>query len=95
MGCLENMKYEILAKNCSFKEARELIRKNAPECYEVPPGFKLLDKVMIGVPPLIVGINGEKIVSTYTKPCHGTFVVVVDDDVEDIASVRAKGKLVK
>ena len=95
MGCLENMKYEILAKNCSFKEARALIKQNAPECYEVPAGFKLLDKMMIGVPPLVVGISDDKMVCTYTKPCHGTFVVVVDDDPEDIAAVRAKGKLLK
>lgn len=95
MGCLENMKYEILARNCTFKEARELIKQNAQERYEVPAGFKLLDKVMIGVPPLIVGIRDSKIICTYTKPCHGTFVVVVDDDLEDIEHVRKSGKPVK
>lgn len=95
MGCLENMNYEILAKNCSFKEARDLIKQNAPEWYEVPAGFKLLDKVMIGVSPLIVGIKDEKLICPYTKPCHGTFVVVVDDAPEDIENVRRKGKRVK
>ena len=41
MGCLENMNYEVLAKNCSFKEAREIIKSNSKERYKVPPGFKL------------------------------------------------------
>jgi len=91
MGCLENMNYEILAKNCSFKEARELISKECQERYEVPPGFKLLDKALIGIPPILVGIKDEKLVYGYTKPCHGTFVVVVDDS-EGVASVRKNGK---
>ena len=94
MGCLENMNYDILAKNCSFKEAREIIRNECSECYEVPPGFKLLDKPIIGVPPVYVGISKEdKLVYGYTKPCYGTFVVVVDDP-EGVADVRKSGKKV-
>ena len=93
MGCLENMNYEILAKNCSFKEARDLIKKECAERYEVPPGFKLLDKALIGIPPLLVGIKDEKLVYGYTKPCHGTFVVVVEDP-EGVVSVRKNGKIV-
>ena len=73
------MNYEILAKNCSFKEAREIIRENSAEKYEVPPGFKLLEKPLLGVPPILVGVKDEKLVYGYTKPCHGTFVVVVED----------------
>lgn len=95
MGCLENMNYEILARNCSFKEARELIRENSAEVYEVPVGFKLLDKVIIGIPPILVGIKENKIIYTYTKPCHGTFIVVVDDDEEGMTSVKKSGKRVK
>jgi len=91
MGCLENMKYEILAKNCSFKEARDLIKKECSERYEVPAGFKLLDKPLIGIPPIIVGIKDEKLVYGYTKPCYGTFVVCVEDAGE-IQSVRTNGK---
>ena len=94
MGCLENMNYEILGKNCSFKEAREIIRANSTERYEVPPGFKLLDKALIGVPPLIIGIANEKLVYAYTKPCHGTFVVVVEDPT-GVEVVRRSGKPVK
>ena len=87
------MNYEILAKNCSFKEARELIKSTCQERYEVPPGFKLLDKALIGIPPLLVGIKDEKLVYGYTKPCHGTFVVVVEDP-DGVASVRKSGKIV-
>ena len=94
MGCLENMNYEILGRNCSFKEAREIIRANSTERYEVPPGFKLLDKALIGVPPLIIGIANEKLVYAYTKPCHGTFVVVVDDPT-GVELVRRSGKPVQ
>ncbi|HJJ79569.1 MAG TPA: DUF1894 domain-containing protein, partial [Methanocorpusculum sp.] len=36
----------------------------------------------------------EKLVCTYTKPCHGTFVILVDSP-EDIANVRKNGKPVK
>ncbi|HKL98119.1 MAG TPA: DUF1894 domain-containing protein [Methanocorpusculum sp.] len=88
------MNYEILGRNCSFKEAREIIRANSTERYEVPPGFKLLDKALIGVPPLIIGIANEKLVYAYTKPCHGTFVVVVEDPT-GVEVVRRSGKPVK
>ncbi|HJJ98763.1 MAG TPA: DUF1894 domain-containing protein [Methanocorpusculum sp.] len=91
MGCLESMNYEILAKNCSFKEARKIIQENSTEKYEVPPGFKLLEKPLLGIPPILVGVEEEKLVYGYTKPCHGTFVVVVEDP-EDVDRVRKKGK---
>lgn len=94
MGCLENMNYEILGRNCSFKEAREIIKANSKEKYEVPPGFKLLEKALIGIPPLIIGIANEKLIYAYTKPCHGTFVVVVEDP-EGVEHVRRNGKPVQ
>ncbi|MDO5845783.1 MAG: DUF1894 domain-containing protein [Methanocorpusculum sp.] len=88
------MNYEVLAKNCSFKEARDIIKTTCRERYEVPPGFKLLEKALIGIPPIHVGIREEKLVYGYTKPCHGTFVVVVEDP-EGVASVRKNGKPVR
>ena len=91
-GCLEAMKPEVLLSGSSFKEAREFIRKNFKEYYEVEPGYRILDVHIIGVPPLYVGIEGEKIVFPYTKPCHGTFVVKVAGG-EEIARLRKrKGK---
>ncbi len=94
MGCLENLNYEILAKNCSFKETRDIVKQMCKERYEIPPGFKIVEKAVIGIPPIHVGIRDEKLVCTYTKPCHGTFVILVDSP-EDIANVRKNGKAVK
>ncbi len=94
MGCLENLNYEILAKNCSFKETRDIVKRMCKERYEIPPGFKIVGKAVIGIPPIHVGIRDEKLVCTYTKPCHGTFVILVDSP-EDIELVRKNGKLIK
>jgi len=92
MGCLEAMKPEIILSQASFKEAREYIKKNVREFYEVEPGYKIHDVHIIGVPPLYVGIEGEHLIFPYTKPCHGTFVVKVPGS-EDITRLRArKGK---
>jgi len=86
------MKPEIILSQSSFKEAREYIKKNVREFYEVEPGYKIHDVHIIGVPPLYVGIEGEHLIFPYTKPCHGTFVVKVPGS-EDIARLRArKGK---
>ena len=86
------MKPEIILSQSSFKEAREYIKKNVREFYEVEPGYKIHDVHIIGVPPLYVGIEGENLIFPYTKPCHGTFVVKVPGS-EDIARLRArKGK---
>ncbi|HJJ56416.1 MAG TPA: DUF1894 domain-containing protein [Methanocorpusculum sp.] len=91
MACIEDFNYEILAKHCSFEEARSIIISNCTEIYEVPPGFKLVGKCVLGNPPIIVGIKDEKLVFSYTKPCYGTFVVIVEDPV-GINAVRNTGK---
>lgn len=91
MGCLEAMKPEIILSQASFKEAREYIKKNVREFYEVEPGYKIHDVHIIGVPPLYVGIEGEDLIFPYTKPCHGTFVVKVPGS-EEIARLRAMRK---
>jgi len=83
------MKPEVLLSRSSFKEAREFIRKNVKEYYEVEPGYRILDVHIIGVPPLYVGIEGENIVFPYTKPCHGTFVVKIPGS-DEIARLRER-----
>lgn len=85
------MKPEIILSQASFKEAREYIKKNVREFYEVEPGYKIHDVHIIGVPPLYVGIEGEDLIFPYTKPCHGTFVVKVPGG-EEIARLRARKK---
>ncbi|MDI6867480.1 DUF1894 domain-containing protein [Methanoculleus sp.] len=85
------MKPEILLSQSSFKEAREFIRKNIKEYYEVEPGYRILDVHIIGVPPLYVGIEGDQLVFPYTKPCHGTFVVKIPGG-DEIARLRERKK---
>ena len=94
MGCVEKLNYEILLRHCSFREAAEYIRRNFPERYEVPPGFSIFDVHIIGVPPILVGIDGADIVFPFTKPCHGTFLLRVAGG-EEIERLRARGKRVR
>ncbi|RXE57316.1 hypothetical protein ABH15_04240 [Methanoculleus taiwanensis] len=88
-GCLEAMKPDILLSRCSFMEAREYVKKHIREHYEVEPGYKIFDVHLIGVPPLLVGIDGDDVIFPYTKPCHGTFVVKVPGG-DEIARLRAR-----
>lgn len=94
MGCIESMKYEILLKNASFKECREYVREYYPDYRDVAPGFKLLDKHLIGVPPISIGLEGDIIVFPYTKPCYGTFLMRLEDH-EEAERIRALQKPVK
>ncbi len=90
MGCLEEMKYEVLLSQCSFKEAREYIKKNFKDTVEVPPGYRILNVHLIGVPPLLIGIDGDRVIFPYTKPCYGTFVLRVEA-LDEIGRLRSKG----
>ncbi len=43
MGCIENLKYEmILPLGASFKECREYVEKNFKEVWYVDPGVQAL-----------------------------------------------------
>jgi len=77
------MDYEILLSNISFKEGREFIKKNFREVYEVKPGYKLFDVYLIGVPPVLKGIEDERVIFPYMKPCHGTFVLKIEGKIEE------------
>lgn len=94
MGCIEKLKYEVILRHCSFREAADYIRRNTPEHYEVPPGFKVFDVHIIGIPPILVGIDGEDIIFPFTKPCHGTFLLKVAGG-DEIKGVRTRGKRVR
>ncbi|HNX17815.1 MAG TPA: DUF1894 domain-containing protein [Methanoregula sp.] len=82
MGCVEALSYEILIRNASFKESRDYIRKNFSESIDVDPGFKVFDVYVIGVPPIAIGLDGDFVIFPYTKPCHGTFLLRVEDATE-------------
>lgn len=95
MSCIEQMKYTILLQRISFKEAREYIEKNSDEVYYVSPGYKIFkDYYIIGVPPIAVGAKGNALVFPYTKPCHGSFVLSIDneDSIKEINRLREAGK---
>ncbi|MDD2439849.1 MAG: DUF1894 domain-containing protein [Methanosarcinaceae archaeon] len=93
MSCIEQMKYEILLDRISYKEARAYIENNSEEIYYVAPGYKIFkDYHIIGVPPVALGVKGNALIFTYTKPCYGTFVLTVDNEesIKEIAKLREK-----
>ncbi|MGV8076842.1 MAG: DUF1894 domain-containing protein [Methanosarcina sp.] len=91
MSCIEQMKYEILLERISFKESREYIEKNSDEIYYVSPGYKIFkDYYIIGIPPIAVGAKGNALIFPFTKPCHGSFVLSVEneDSIKEINRLR-------
>lgn len=88
MGCIELMDPEILLSHSSFKEGREYIKRNFKDVYEVEPGYKLFDIYLIGVQPIVVGVEDDYVIFTYVKPCHGTFVLKIRGE-EEIARLRS------
>ena len=57
MGCVEEMNYEILLRDASFKESRAYIKEHFPEYIDVQPGFKVFDIHVIGIPPIAIGLD--------------------------------------
>ncbi|MDI9394141.1 MAG: DUF1894 domain-containing protein [Euryarchaeota archaeon] len=95
MSCIEQMKYTILLDRISFKEAREYIETNSDEVYYVSPGYKIFkDYYIIGVPPIAMGSKGNALVFPYTKPCHGSFVLSIEneDSIKEINRLRETEK---
>jgi hypothetical protein len=90
MGCIDEMNYEILLPNSSFKECAEYIKKNFKEIYYVEAGFKIFDNYLIGVPPIPIAVDGDFIIMPYVKPCHGSFVLRIPGKEE--AERMRKGK---
>jgi hypothetical protein len=88
MSCIETMDYEILLSRVSFKECREFVEKNFKEIHRVKPGYKLFDIYLIGVPPVLIGIDDDHIIFPYTKPCHGTFLLRMESK-EEIDKLRS------
>ncbi len=95
MSCIEQMKYTILLERISFKEAREYIEKNSDEVYYVSPGYKIFkDYYIIGIPPIAVGVKGNALIFPYTKPCHGSFALSIEneDSIKEINRLREMEK---
>jgi hypothetical protein len=94
MACIEDMNKEILLQGASFKEAREYVEAHCKEVYYIDPGFKLLEKAVIGVPPIAIGIDGDFLILPYTKPCYGTYLLRVEsaDEITRLRSLKLKKK---
>jgi hypothetical protein len=82
MGCIESLPYEVILRGASFKECRDHIRNHFKESIEVKPGSKVFDTHIIGVPPISVALDGDFVIFPFTKPCHGTFLLRVEDKAE-------------
>jgi hypothetical protein len=91
MGCVESMNYEIVLRDATFKESRDYIKANFKEFIDVQPGFKVFDVHVIGLPPIAIGLDGDHVIFPYTKPCHGTFLLRVED-AEEAARLRSVKK---
>jgi len=95
MSCIEQMKYQIHLERTSFKDARAYIEKNSDEVYYVSPGYKIFkDYYIIGIPPIAMGAKGNALIFPYTKPCHGSFVLSIDneDSIKEINRLRETGE---
>ncbi len=92
MGCIENLKYEIiLPLGASFHECREYVEKNYKEIWYVDPGYKVFKEYIIGLPPIALGIDGCRIIFPYTKPCHGTYLLGILD-CEEVTHIRSTAR---
>lgn len=84
------MNYEILLPNSGFKECADFIKKNFKEVYYVPPGFKIFDNYLVGLPPIPLAVDAGDVILPYVKPCHGCFVLRIAGG-EEVKRLR-KGK---
>ena len=89
MSCIEQIQYEILLQGASFREGAEYIKKHFPEWFEVEPGYRLFDAHLIGVPPVLLGVDGDDVIFPYTKPCRGTFLLRANGP-DEVAKLRAR-----
>ncbi len=94
MGCIEQLKYEILLSKARFKECSTFISSNYDEYYQVQPGYRMMNAFIIGVPPIYVAVDGDNIIFPYTKPCHGTFVLTIASS-EEVEKIKRTGEPVK
>jgi hypothetical protein len=83
--------YKIIIKNTGFKEAKKIIEKHSPNKVYVKAGEKILGARIIGIPPIPIGIDDKESTVTlpYTKPCHGTAVVELPIEKEEIDKIKS------
>ena len=82
MGCIEELPHEVILSRASFAECRAYVERHCPRYCHVDPGFRLFESYLIGVPPIAIGVDGDAVLFPYTKPCHGTFLLRIEDAAE-------------
>jgi hypothetical protein len=92
MGCIDELNYEILLPNSSFKECAEYIKKIFKEIYYVEAGFKIFNNYLIGVSPIPIAVDGDDVILPYIKPCHGSFVLRIPGKEEAVRLRAGKNK---
>jgi hypothetical protein len=82
--------YEILASQAGFKDCARIIRFKAPEIIHVKAGEEILGSRVIGITPIPIGIDSKKgtVLIPYTRPCHGSAVVELPINEEEIEKIR-------
>jgi hypothetical protein len=94
MGCIEELKYETVLSQVSFKECRDYVTEHFTERYEVEPGYRIFESYIIGLPPIFIGVEGDAVFFPYTKPCHGTFLLRIEstDEIGRLRAMKPKQK---
>ncbi len=82
--------YEILASQAGFKDCARIIRFKAPEIIHVKAGEEILGSRVIGITPIPIGVDSKKgtVLIPYTRPCHGSAVVELPINEEEIEKIR-------
>lgn len=88
--CVNRLPARILVKDISMEEANAYIRQHAKENYEIPPGYAIRDVILLGEPPMIVGVKERKrkILFPFKRLCFQTAVMEMDATPEDIEKIR-------
>jgi len=95
--CINKLRPDIIKEEISPEAAVEYIKNNTSEVYEMPEGFTLKGITILGEPPLYLGLKVKKkeIIFYFNKPCFGTYLMKIKGNDEDLAKIRAEGKLVQ
>ena len=82
--------YEILVSQAGFKDCARIIRFKAPEIIHVKAGEEILGSRVIGITPIPIGVDSKKgtVLIPYTRPCHGSAVVELPINEEEIEKIR-------
>ncbi len=91
MACIESLKYDVILQGASFAECRDYVKAHCSEFVTVNPGLRIFEKAIIGVPPVLIGLDGDMITFPFTKPCYGTYLLRTENP-DEAARIRSMKK---